>query len=165
MLMKQRSDQYVSVNTSNVHTSKCWNFFSFPALIESIGEQPKKIERSVTCRLCSTTKSSNSNSTRLLYNHLCKTIARARSVSLSASLNSSSTYHRKSITSYVTNAMCEQNESRTNQTNDRLASTMDVLECTSIHRHWSWRLPAASTRIDPNWWVFFCHDTCRLFSN
>jgi hypothetical protein len=71
--MKQQSDRSIVVNNSNEHTSKCWNLFGFPALIESVGQQPKVIERFVMYRLCFTIYSFNSNSTRLLNNnHSCK---------------------------------------------------------------------------------------------
>jgi hypothetical protein len=55
MLMKQQIDRYVIVKNRKEHTSKCWNLFGFPALIESVDEQPKIIEKFVTCRLYFTT--------------------------------------------------------------------------------------------------------------
>jgi hypothetical protein len=89
----------------------------------------------------------NSDSTRLLNKYLCKRTTRVRSVSLSDSLNSSLNYHQRSLTSYVPNTKCDQNE--------RHASAMDVQGCTSVHRRWQWNLSATSTRIYFNQWVFF----------
>jgi hypothetical protein len=102
MLMKQQSDQYVVVPNNRGHSSKCWDLFGFPAMIESIDEQPKIIEKFVTCRKCFTTYSFISNSTRLLNIHICRTTPRPRSASLTTSLNSSSTLHQTSLTSYGT---------------------------------------------------------------
>jgi hypothetical protein len=101
MPMKQQSDRYVCVHDSNGYTSECWNLFGFLALIESVGEQTKTIEKFVMCHLFFTTYSFNSNSTRLMNSHSCKTIIRARSVSFSGSLNASSTYRQQSLTPYV----------------------------------------------------------------
>jgi hypothetical protein len=108
ILMKQQSDRYALVNNSNEQTSKCWYLFDFLALIEFVGKQTKIIEKFVTCHHCFTTYSFKFNSNHLLNKYLCKRTTRAWSVSLSDSLNSSPTYHQRSLTSYETNTKCDQ---------------------------------------------------------
>jgi hypothetical protein len=133
MPMKQQSDRYVCVHDSNGYASECWNLFGFLALIESVGEQTKTIEKFVMCHLCFTTYSFNSNITRLMNSHSCKTITRARSVSVADNLNSLSTYRRRGLTSYATPSVTKTTR-RTNHTNERLAISMSVQGCTSVHR-------------------------------
>ncbi|CAF1209747.1 unnamed protein product [Adineta ricciae] len=101
MLMKQNGKQYIVVDNTKVHSSKCWDLFGFPAIIESDGETPKIIEKFVTCRQCYMTYSFNSNSTRLLNNHICKKPHRARSSSASMAPNSSSSCHQTTLASYT----------------------------------------------------------------
>lgn len=116
--MKQQSHRYVVVTNSKGQTSKCWETFGFPALIESADEQPKIIEKFVTCRLCFVTYSFNSNSTRLLNSHTCKQAPRARSLSVSTVLNASPTYHQTSLSSYVTPNVTKINDGQAKRIKD-----------------------------------------------
>ena len=102
ILLKQQGHKYTVVDNIKAHSSKCWELFGFPALVESKGEPPRIIEKFVTCRICFTTYSFNSNSTRLLNNHTCQKSHRARSSSASVTSSSSSKYHQTNLTSYGT---------------------------------------------------------------
>jgi len=82
MLMKQHNPQYVILDNKKAHSSKCWELFGFPAVIESDSEPAKIIEKRVTCRKCFSTYSFSSNSTRYLNNHTCDKPHRVRSSSL-----------------------------------------------------------------------------------
>ena len=93
--MKQNSTRYVILDNKKAHSSKCWELFGFPAVVESDGELPKIIEKFVTCRKCFSTYSFSSNSTRYLNNHTYDKPHRARSSSASGLLSSSPNHHKK----------------------------------------------------------------------
>jgi len=134
MLMKQHGHQYIIVDNTKVHSSKCWDLFGFPALVESNGESPKIIEKFVTCRKCFTTYSFNSNSTRLLNNHTCNKSNRARSSSASVESGSSSNYHQTSITSYAAANVVKFNELKIKRMKDLQAGWIckDIRPFTTI---------------------------------
>ncbi|CAF1207983.1 unnamed protein product [Adineta ricciae] len=118
MLMRQCNDRYIVVDNKKSHSSKCWELFGFPALVESKDEPPQIIEKFVTCRKCFTTYSFNSNSTRLLNNHICQKSHRIRSSSASLPFGSSSNYHQTSLTSYGSANLIKFNDAQVKRMKD-----------------------------------------------
>ena len=118
VLLKQQRHRYTVVENSKCHSSKCWELFGFPALRESDGQASKVIETFVTCRQCFTTYSFNSNSTRLLNNHVCKQSHRARSSSAAARSSSSPTHYQRNLTSYTTSNVIKVSEEQINRVKD-----------------------------------------------
>ena len=118
MLMKRESHRYVVVENEKCRTSKCWESFGFPAVIESVGEPPKIIEKFVSCRNCFATYSFNSNSTRLLNNHTCDTSNRTRSSSASASSSPSTKYIQTNLSSYRASVAVKINDTQIKRMKD-----------------------------------------------
>lgn len=71
ILLETKPEQYIILKNTGKHTSDCWNYFGFPAIVNPDGK-PKRIQGFVSCQHCFTTYSFISNSTRLLNRHKCK---------------------------------------------------------------------------------------------
>ena len=70
-LLKKEKDRFVVINNTNRKlTSACWQVFGFPAIIDSNGGPPERIDKCVSCRKCYKTCSFASNSTRFLLDHI-----------------------------------------------------------------------------------------------
>lgn len=77
MLLKTQGHRYTIVDNEKNHTSKCWEVFGLPALIEPNGKR-EIIEKFVTCRKCFITYAFNSNITRHMNGHVCESSKRIK---------------------------------------------------------------------------------------
>ena len=102
-LLKKEKDRFVIINNTNRKlTSACWQVFGFPAIIDSNGGLPERIDRFVSCRKCYKTYSFVSNSSRFSLDHISNSSNSNDRSNTLASVPSTSLALQRPITAFTT---------------------------------------------------------------